>query len=131
MALIYTESQKISDVLGANPVPLPTRSVKIASGQGTLGPGSVMVGGTDDIFHLIQVADLVTPLPQIGILGEWISTGTVAVPSETITAALFFGGEFRESRLVVFDETPPVNLFAIRELLLRHNIYLASSGPGQ
>jgi hypothetical protein len=130
MALLYTEAQKISDVLGANLVPLPTRTVKVTSGQGALGPGSVMVGGTDDVFHLIRVADGVTQ-PQVGILGEWIGTGTVADPLVTPTATLFFGGEFRESRLVVFEETTPVDLFAIREYLLRHNIYLASSGRGQ
>lgn len=130
MAILYTEAQKISDILAGNLVPLPTRSIKVSSGQGALGPGAVMVGGTDDVFHLIRVADGITQ-PQVGILGEWISTGTVANPAETITAALFFGGEFIESRLVVFEETPAVNLFALREYLLRHNIYLAASGPGQ
>jgi len=128
MALLYTEAQKISDILGSNLVPLPTRSVKIASGQGSLGPGAVLVGGLDDVFHLIRVADGITQV-QVGILGEWVNTGPVADPPKSV--ALFFGGEFKESRLVVFEETPPVDLFAIREYLLRHNIYLAASGPGQ
>jgi hypothetical protein len=128
MALVYQEATKISDILGANLVDIPTRTVKLASGQGGLAPGAVMVGGLDNVFHLITTADGTTQ-PQVGILGQHVNTGPLD-PAVTVTAALFFGGEFREKELIIANETPPVDLFALREYLLLHNIYLESGGEG-
>jgi hypothetical protein len=128
---IFEESQKVSDIIAANLVNLPTRTVKLASGQQGLVPGAVMVAGSDNVFHLITVADGTTQ-PQVGILGEHVQTGAPPInPAITVAGALFFGGEFVETRLIVTEETPAVDLFAIREYLLLHNLYLASAGVGQ
>lgn len=130
-SIAYQESVKISDILGADLVSLPTRRVKIRGGEGALFPGYVMVGGVDDVFHLITVADAETQ-PQVAILGEAVFAGATGTdPANLVYAAMFFGGSFREGKLTVTEETPSVDLFAIREYLLLHNIYLESSGVGQ
>lgn len=40
---VYREAIKVSDIFGANLVPIPTRTIKLGGGLGFYAPGTLMV----------------------------------------------------------------------------------------
>jgi hypothetical protein len=122
---VYDEPVKLSDILGANLVPLPTRTVVVDGSQNYM-LGSIMVApaGQNAVFELMDSTNLNSA--QCGILGEYAIKPRDLAPTDDFTATLYFGGSFQEKKLLVANEANPVNVLERREYLLARNIYLES-----
>jgi hypothetical protein len=122
---VYREAIKLSDIFGANLVPIPTRTVKIGGGLGLYMVGQLMVapaGG--EVFVPMTVAN--RDEEQVGVLGEYVVRRVGVPPTDDLIGTLYFGGSFQADMLVVTDEAPnpSVDVRERREYLLAHNIYL-------
>jgi hypothetical protein len=119
----YDEATKLSDILGANLVPLPTRTVVVEGSQNYM-IGSLMVAGLgpNAVFTLMTVNTQASQ--QVGVLGHYAVKPPNLQPTDDYTATLYFGGSFQADRLLVANETVPVDVRGRREYLLQHNIYL-------
>src|SRR5262245_7076697 len=126
---VYEEATKVSDILGANLVPLPTRTV-IVDGSQNYMLGSLMVApaGTNAVFALMDTTNL--NAVQCGVLGHYAVKPADLLPADHYTATLYFGGSFQAEMLLVRDQSPAasVDVYERREYLLARNIYLESKG---
>jgi hypothetical protein len=121
---VYREATKISDILGANLVPLPTRTVLLAGGRNyPLGALMVAAAGSN-VFSMMNTAN--RNFEQCGVLGQHTVRPEGVGPLEDYTGTLYFGGSFQEKMLLVVDEFPAasVDVRERREYLLARNIYL-------
>jgi hypothetical protein len=127
---IYQESTKVSDIFGANKVPIPTRTVRLSGVRTAYLIGSLVVAPAgSDVFTLMNTAN--RDSPQCGVLGEFARRPQGAPANSDFTGTIYTGGSFQAEMLLVEDETPnpSVNVRERREYLLARNIYLETGDP--
>jgi hypothetical protein len=135
MATIYQEPKKIADILGAHTVDLPTRLIKVQTGQRSTafpGPegefdhkleiGTILVSAADEIYFLVSATNFPTLNVSICILGELIETGP-AVPADQVSATVFEAGSFQAKQLLT-NPDDPIDVYTMRQRLRNNGIYL-------
>jgi hypothetical protein len=129
--IIYEQQRTLSDILGANAIDTPARTIKVQSGQQSTMPpnqnwlniGSVLVTDGTGIYVLASATNWpATHNLGVGILTEIIITG-FADPNDQVSATIFEGGSFRKEMLLT-NPADPVNLNAMRDFLHIHGILL-------